>query len=73
MKRRRLRNIISKGRADMVFIQETKTMKMTDCFVSSLWGKKDVKWTAKDLVCALGGIITLWKSNFISLLFSVST
>lgn len=73
MKRRRLRNILSKGHADMVFIQETKTTTMTNSFVSSLWGSEDVEWMTKDSMGASGGIITVWNKNVITPLFIFRT
>lgn len=56
--KRRLSQIILKGKVDLVFIQETKVMQMEDCMVSITWESKECDWSAKESEGQSGGILT---------------
>lgn len=44
--RKNVCNLISSGKVDFCLIQETK-QDMYDSLVHSIWGNKDVSWSAK--------------------------
>lgn len=71
-KKRRLNHIIRKGKANIVFLQETKILVMNDTIAMSLWGVKEIEWTTLGSNGKSGGIIIRWRKKFLSLLFSFS-
>lgn len=58
-KRRRLSQIITKGKVDMCFIQESKVQQMEDGLVSSMWGSKECELSAKASKGIFRGILTI--------------
>src|SRR4051812_36801665 len=63
LKRKRVRSIITKGKADIFMIQETKYKEIKDHYVSSLWGGSEVGFSYSNSNGASGGLITLWKGD----------
>ncbi|XP_058762801.1 uncharacterized protein LOC131636161 [Vicia villosa] len=70
VKRRRIGFNIQKGRADIAFIQETKLNAFHHKYAEELWGNDLVEWSHMEAVGASGGILTMWKKDFFSLLYS---
>ncbi|XP_058726658.1 uncharacterized protein LOC131598027 [Vicia villosa] len=69
-KRRRINNIISRGNPDIFFIQETKMENISVSLASSFWKKPGVEFSFFSSIGAAGGIMSLWDSNTVRVLFS---
>ncbi|KAI5399731.1 hypothetical protein KIW84_064896 [Lathyrus oleraceus] len=67
-----LNQIIRKGKADIVFLQETKIQVMNDLSAQSLWGDKEIKWETMGSIGKCGGIIIIWRNQFLNPLYSFS-
>ncbi|XP_058756586.1 uncharacterized protein LOC131629805 [Vicia villosa] len=69
-KRKRVRFLIQKGDVDLCFMQETKLSGIGVEAVRELWGGIDVEWSYSDATGASSGILTMWKKDFFSLIYS---
>ncbi|XP_058776931.1 uncharacterized protein LOC131651277 [Vicia villosa] len=70
VKRKRICQILSKAKADICFIQETKIRKMEEGIINSIWGKELCEWSALDSEGQSGGLVTIWKKGVIRSEFS---
>ncbi|CAK8560279.1 unnamed protein product [Lathyrus sativus] len=70
IKRKRVRYLVEKGKVYLIFIQETKTQKMSKAIVRNMWEPIDVSWSALDACGHSGGIITIWKHGIIDSILS---
>lgn len=68
IKRKRISSIIAKGQADMLLIQETKLEEVTVIIAMSFWSVDDIGFSFSASEGRSGGILTLWKTNFVSVL-----
>ena len=59
-KRTRICNLLHHWKADVVCLQETKLMTVTQGLVRSLWRCKYVDWISLDSIRASSGIILMW-------------
>ncbi|GLT52165.1 hypothetical protein SLA2020_255190 [Shorea laevis] len=59
-KKRGLRELVRKEKADLVFIQETKLEVFDDKLAKSIWGDEHCAWVAKDARGRSGGIACVW-------------
>ncbi|XP_058768181.1 uncharacterized protein LOC131641903 [Vicia villosa] len=69
-KRKRVGFLIQKGDVDLCFIRETKLSGISLDSVRELWGGLEVEWSYLDANGAFGGILTMWKKDFFSLIYS---
>lgn len=65
IKRRRKKPILSNGKVDICFIQETKIQKMGDNLLFRLWGNMDWQWFTVDSISQSSGILTIWRKEVI--------
>ncbi|XP_058750807.1 uncharacterized protein LOC131623815 [Vicia villosa] len=56
--------------ADIAFIQETKLGCFHHKLAEELWGNEMVEWSHMEAIGASGGILTMWRKDFFTLLFS---
>ncbi|XP_058783877.1 uncharacterized protein LOC131658622 [Vicia villosa] len=54
---------MTKGKADIFLIQETKFKEFKDHFVSNLWSGSDIGFSYSNSIGASGGLLTLWKGD----------
>ncbi|CAK8531153.1 unnamed protein product [Lathyrus sativus] len=72
VKRRRISQVLLRGKADISMIQETKCNKMEAGFVNSMWSTVDKNWSAQNSVGNSGGILSMWNTTRISAFSSFS-
>lgn len=70
LKRSRISSIISKGKADVFLIQETKVVNMSEKVASSFWRYSDIGYSFSNSEGRSGGLITLWKKYSLSVISS---
>ncbi|CAK8579123.1 unnamed protein product [Lathyrus sativus] len=70
VKRKKIRSYLTKGGADICFIQETKSCKMNDEVVQSIWGSSDYLWPALDFRGQSGEIFTIWRKGVLEPIIS---
>ncbi|XP_058764508.1 uncharacterized protein LOC131637959 [Vicia villosa] len=63
LKRRRVSSIITKGKAYIFIIQETKIKYFKDSFVKSFWNGSDIGFSFSNSNGVSGGLLTLWKGE----------
>ncbi|XP_058741852.1 uncharacterized protein LOC131614256 [Vicia villosa] len=63
VKRRRIHQIISKGRADLFLLQETKLKSCSESTAKSFWRVEDIEYSISDSVGMSGGQIILWNAR----------
>ena len=63
IKRKYIKDLISKEQADMLCLQETKCDKFSKELIFHLWGSNDIGWIEVGARNNAGGIITMWRSN----------
>ena len=59
MKRKYLSDLISKKRADMVCLQETKCVEVSREKVCLIWGNNEVDWFENKANNSVGGVLTI--------------
>lgn len=59
-KRAQIKSVILNYDPFIVILTETKTHSYNPLFVKSMWGKKEIKWAAKESSGSSGGILVLW-------------
>ncbi|GKV16979.1 hypothetical protein SLEP1_g27539 [Rubroshorea leprosula] len=64
-KKRHLRELVKKEKADFLAIQETKLGGIDNKISRSVWGTDDVEWVAKDAVGMSSGLACFWNSKVI--------
>lgn len=69
-KRKRVVFLVQKGEADVIFIQETKLCNVELSTIKDIWGDDRVEWSYSDANGASGGMLTMWKKNLFTLLYS---
>lgn len=69
MKRIRIKEFFSKGKADLCLLQETKIQDISEDVVLSFWGPGEVDWSAKGPIGRSGGILILWKKDLLVSIF----
>ncbi|XP_058775034.1 uncharacterized protein LOC131649281 [Vicia villosa] len=72
LKRRRISSIITRGKADIFVIQETKISSMEEVMAKSFWRKDYIEYSYSNSVGRSGGMITLWKGDSVTVLNSFS-
>ena len=65
VKRARICNLLYLWKADVVCLQETKLMAVTQGLIRSLWRCRYVDWLSLDSVGASGGIILMWDKRVV--------
>uniref|UniRef100_A0A2N9IB59 Uncharacterized protein n=1 Tax=Fagus sylvatica TaxID=28930 RepID=A0A2N9IB59_FAGSY len=65
VKRSRICNLLHLWKADVVCLQETKLMAVTQGLIRSLWRCRYVDWLSLDSVGASGGIILMWDKRVV--------
>lgn len=70
LKRSRINSIISKGKADVFLIQETKVVSMSDKVARSFWKHSDIGYSFSNSEGRSGGLITLWKMDKMTVIHS---
>ncbi|XP_058774615.1 uncharacterized protein LOC131648899 [Vicia villosa] len=70
VKRKRIKSIISKGRADFFLIQETKLNVVSDAVARSLWGINDMEFSFAGADGSAGGLLSIWNSRTVTVLAS---
>ncbi|KAL9675538.1 hypothetical protein QQ045_003740 [Rhodiola kirilowii] len=63
-KQQAIRDLRSKCRMDVLFIQETKMSKYEEKVISALWGNEKSSWGFVEAEGSRGGLLTIWNSNF---------
>ncbi|CAL1353209.1 unnamed protein product [Linum trigynum] len=69
-KRGRIKHLIRRQSPKIVGLIETKWEVYSDSLVSSVSGRRDFGWIAKDVVRSSGGIVVSWDKVYFSLLSS---
>ncbi|GKU94766.1 hypothetical protein SLEP1_g8212 [Rubroshorea leprosula] len=64
-KKRHLRELVKKEKADFLAVQETKLGGIDNKISRSVWGTDDVEWVAKDAVGMSSGLACFWNSKVI--------
>ncbi|GAU21183.1 hypothetical protein TSUD_11000 [Trifolium subterraneum] len=72
VKRREILNIVKEKKPDILCIQESKMNCVDEGLGKALWGSPEVGFSFKPSAGASGGIITLWNSNTVEVVYSVS-
>ncbi|XP_058766616.1 uncharacterized protein LOC131640222 [Vicia villosa] len=62
-KRRRISNIISRGKADIFLLQETKLKSYSIGLANSFWSTESIGFLASDSEGLSGGLLILWKDS----------
>ncbi|XP_058771389.1 uncharacterized protein LOC131644810 [Vicia villosa] len=70
MKQKRICQIMGKRKPDVMFIQETNIGKMSGNIVNKIWGGEDCLWSAKEAGGRAGGILTIWRKDSFTPIFS---
>ncbi|XP_058750420.1 uncharacterized protein LOC131623430 [Vicia villosa] len=70
LKRKRVSFLIKSFNIDVCLIQETKVADFSEPLAKSFWGCSGVEWTASNSVGAAGGMVILWRKDFLSLNYS---
>ncbi|XP_058765391.1 uncharacterized protein LOC131638863 [Vicia villosa] len=70
IKRKRIRSIINKGRADFFLIQETKLEEISVSLARSFWGNDNFGYSFSASVGSAGGLLTLWRNMEVEVLAS---
>jgi exonuclease III len=70
IKRRKVRNLVRCYNVDFLALQETKLEEITSEFCYSIWGSQDCQWAFLPSQGSSGGILSLWKKENNSLIFS---
>lgn len=70
LKRRRIRSIIFKGKADIFLIQETKVVSMNEIIANGFWKSMNIDFYFSNSEGRSGGLITLWKEYCMSVMNS---
>ncbi|XP_058780621.1 uncharacterized protein LOC131654295 [Vicia villosa] len=70
VKRKSISNLISIGRADIFFIQESKLKEVDLKIVDSLWKNEKVGWSFVQSEGRSGGLITMWKEGAMEIILS---
>ena len=65
VKMSRICNLLYLWKADVVCLQETKLMAVTQGLIRSLWRCRYVDWLSLDSVRAFGGIILMWDKRVV--------
>jgi len=63
VKRKYLRELVSKEDPGLLLVQETKLTKLDDSKCYSLWGSNDISWIHRGADKEGGGILTLWDNK----------
>lgn len=71
-KRRRLRDLMSKGKVTCCFLQETKCSNLNRNVVSSLWYGGDFNFVAKNVEWLPRGMLIIWDVDVLEASFSFS-
>ena len=71
IKRKYIKDLISKEQADMICLQETKCDEISKELVFHLWGSNDIGWIEVGARNNKRGIITMWRNNQFQLVNSV--
>lgn len=64
IKRKRVSQILIKGKADIFLIQESKLVNMDSNIINSLWSNEKVGWSFSSSNVASGGLITMSREEF---------
>ncbi|XP_058726046.1 uncharacterized protein LOC131597359 [Vicia villosa] len=70
VKRKRIRSIISKGRAYFFLIQETKLKEVSGSLSRSLWGCEDIYYSFSASDGFARGLLSIWKAQTVTVLAS---
>jgi hypothetical protein len=70
IKRRKLREIVTKYNVEFLAIQETKLSTVSDQLCYSLWGSQDCEWAFLPAEGNSGGILSIWSKINSSLIFT---
>ncbi|XP_058746783.1 uncharacterized protein LOC131619733 [Vicia villosa] len=70
IKRKRISGIINKRGADMFLIHETKMEDVPEAIAMSFWRSEDVNFSFMPSEGLSDGILTLWNTNTVNVLFS---
>ncbi|XP_058741814.1 uncharacterized protein LOC131614210 [Vicia villosa] len=68
IKRKRVNNIICKGRADFFMIQETKLEDISETLAESFWSGDDIGYSFLASEGRSGGIVSLWRNNTVTVI-----
>lgn len=69
-KKRRILHMLLEGKVDICLLQESKTQKVGDDLIRSIWGIEDFEWSAIAARGQSGGIITIWRKDVVNPKFS---
>ncbi|XP_058751965.1 uncharacterized protein LOC131625083 [Vicia villosa] len=72
IKRKKIRSLITKGRADFFLIQETKLKDINEAMVRSLLGEDDMDFSFSASEGLSGGLLSIWRTQTVSVLASFS-
>jgi hypothetical protein len=70
VKRKYLKELVTKERLDFIAIQETKLESISDGLCWSIWGSEDCQWAFLPSSGNSGGILSIWNKSIASLKFS---
>ncbi|KAL7194493.1 hypothetical protein ACSBR1_034841 [Camellia fascicularis] len=66
-KRRKIRNIVQERMVDVLFLQETKKVGVSEELVKSIWPYDDLEYMSVDADGFSGGVLCVWKASVFSL------
>lgn len=69
-KRRKISQIVDKGKADIILLQETKLKSCSDAMSSSFWRAENIGYSVSDSEGLPGGLLILWKVSTVEVLSS---
>src|SRR4051812_38302240 len=72
IKRKKIRSLITRGRADFFLLQETKIKEVSEALVKSLWGDEDMAYSFSASEGLSGGLVSMWKTQTVSVEASFS-
>ncbi|XP_058755940.1 uncharacterized protein LOC131629163 [Vicia villosa] len=70
VKRRRIHQIITSGKADVFLIQETKLRSCSEATAKSFWCEEGIEFSVTDSEGMSGGLIILWKASKVNVIGS---
>jgi mannosylglycoprotein endo-beta-mannosidase len=71
VKRKKIADLVRSEKIEFLALQETKLEVISDTLVHYLWGNSDCCWAFVPSVGSSGGILSIWRKQYSSLLFTV--
>eukprot|EP00268_Persea_americana_P015177 TRINITY_DN16895_c1_g4_i1.p1 TRINITY_DN16895_c1_g4~~TRINITY_DN16895_c1_g4_i1.p1 ORF type:complete len:121 (-),score=21.24 TRINITY_DN16895_c1_g4_i1:157-519(-) len=64
-RRQMVKELVRRQKVHIAMLQETKLKEVLHSIVRELWGRKHVKWVARDAIGTSGDLLVMWDSQFV--------